>query len=103
MIDILKTLQYMKSDIRVMVWDSLEANGLPANGLPIDLEIDGKHIQYHELETYKPSKEEILAINQALVDAHWAAKEAEQKQETIDDLRNQLNILSQKLNALEGQ
>lgn len=48
--NILKTLQYLKPDIKVVVWDN-----------------DIDKIQYHELETFRPTKDEILAVDQVLV------------------------------------
>jgi len=51
MIDVLKTLQYMKPDIKALVWEN-----------------DIDRIVYNDLETFRPSKEEILAVDQSKVE-----------------------------------
>lgn len=81
--DIMQTLQYMKPDIKVLVWDN-----------------DIDQIEYNETETFRPSKEDILAVNQDLVNAYYLQQEENQKAITIADLKLQLLNIQEQLNSM---
>lgn len=84
-IDILKTLQYLKPDIKVLVWNN-----------------DIDKIQYNENEDFRPSKETILAVNQDNVKDYFDNLEAIQKVTSIQNLQNQLNKISAQLQQIQG-
>lgn len=81
--DIMQTLQYMKPDIKVLVWDN-----------------DIDQIEYNETETFRPSKEDILAVNQDLVNTYYLQQEENQKATTIADLKLQLLNIQEQLNSM---
>jgi alpha-D-ribose 1-methylphosphonate 5-triphosphate diphosphatase PhnM len=83
MIDVLKTLIYMKPSIKVMVIDN-----------------DPDLTQYHELEDFRPTTAEILAVDQEAVATFWAEREAAERMNTKDELRAQVADLIAKIDAL---
>lgn len=82
--DVLKTLQYMKPDIKVMVWEN-----------------DIDQIVYNETEEFRPTKEDILAVDQDAVASYWQQKEDEEKQLTLNDIQDQINNLLNKFQTLK--
>ena len=86
--NVLKTLQFMKPDIKVMVWEN-----------------DIDRIVYNETETFRPTKEEILAVSQVEVETQDAIKEQIKKDTTVTfeellakviDLETEISILKAK-------
>lgn len=81
--NVLKTLQFMKPEIHVLVWEN-----------------DIDKIQYNETETFRPTKQEILSVDQNLVEALIAQEAAQQKIDTKEQLLDQLDLLTLKVKAL---
>lgn len=82
--NVLKTLQYMKPDIKVCVWDN-----------------DIDQIVYNDTETFQPTKEDILAVDQDAVTAYWAQQDAAAVQLTKDQLQQQLITIYNQIQQLE--
>ncbi len=81
--NVLETLQYMKPDIKVVVWEN-----------------DIDQIQYNESEDFRPSKEDILAVDQSLVEAYHQQKATEQKQLSLEEIQSKISELQQQLQSL---
>lgn len=111
-LDIFDRLRILKSDIKTVVYDGLpifkttifdnKLGNKIIEHLPddwsYDVQIDNFYIKYNETETFRPSKEEIFAVTDDQVLQYRKTK----KQETKQDLINQLNDLKAKIDALQG-
>lgn len=99
MIDLLKTLKYMKPDIKVAVWDD---NPLNALGRSADVEINEQYIVFNEIESFRPTAEEILAVDSEEVKAYWDKIDVEVKQATLDDIKRKILELQDQLVNLQN-
>ncbi len=81
--NILDTLQYLKPDIKVLVWEN-----------------DINKIVYNELETFRPTKDDILKADQVLVASFVKQRNEKQKQLSIQELNQQVASLQAQLNNL---
>ena len=88
MINVLDTLQFMKPDIKVVVWEN-----------------DIEKIVYNETETFRPTKADILAIAQNLVAAKIADETLikELNTVTLDEIMEEIINLKSDVLILQGK
>lgn len=83
-IDIVKTLQYMKPTISVVVWEN-----------------DINRIEYDKSETFRPTKAQILAVDQDKVEQYFARKETESNNLTKEELLRKIDELQTQIEQLQ--
>ena len=85
--NILDTLQFMKPNIKVVVWEN-----------------DINKIQYHELETYRPTKADILAVKQTEVNSYRVQKDKNiaDSTVTVEELMAEILDLKTKLTVVKA-
>lgn len=100
MITILDILQYLKSDIKVTVYDGIpmqmthrfdhieKINEVVEEVMPgfeYDIEVEGQYIKYNDTESFRPTAEEILAVDREVAEAALEARREVSRKE----LRNE--------------
>jgi len=93
--NILETLQFMKPNIKVLVWEN-----------------DIDRIEYNEAETFRPTKSEILAVNQSSVVAYTDQQKQIKDDSTVTliellqkviDLETKIDIVKADVSVLKGK
>lgn len=95
--DILKKLQYLKHDIKVSIFTKDPI----AMDIVADVVIDGHYIVFSNDEDYRPSADEINAVDIQIVEDALAAQEAEEIRIKEEDIKNKLIEAENKIAALE--